>query len=224
MSPSLAQHTCGLAVDHIALSASLPPLLLRNGSSTGPQMREERRGKTMLCRTPPEASPGASRAIDPRRDIEHSLWQRYVRKASFGCSCLSFIGAGAGSLSVKRIVRSVAAGGVDGLLLGRRNTAHIRIPYHRPANFICRPRPCRSRGIRRGLSRRLSTPLLALPQIPRSDIPTLSWSWKDWAPSLPCDVNARDSVPGKENPSFPKGILRPCTTLGCQLIFTSIES
>jgi hypothetical protein len=31
--------------------------------------------------------------------------------------CLSFIGAGAGSLSVKRIVRSVAAEGVDGPLL-----------------------------------------------------------------------------------------------------------
>jgi hypothetical protein len=30
---------------------------------------------------------------------------------------------------------------------------------------------------------------------------------------LPCDANAWDSVLGRKKPSFPKGILRPCTTL-----------
>lgn len=34
----------------------------------------------------------------------------------------------------------------------------------------------------------------------------------DGDPSLLCDVNALDKVRGTKNPSFPKGILSPCTT------------
>jgi hypothetical protein len=74
-------HEPGIDLTHIRPrhgsyhTLSVPfPLLLRSGSSTGPQMHEERWGKTMLCRTPPEASPGASRSIDSRRGVKHSLW------------------------------------------------------------------------------------------------------------------------------------------------------
>lgn len=38
------------------------------------------------------------------------------------------------------------------------------------------------------------------------------------ASSLPVDGNAWDSDLGRKKPSFPKGILRPCTTLDYQLI------
>ena len=41
--------------------------------------------------------------------------------------------------------------------------------------------------------------------------------WKESGSSLPCELNARDRVLGKKNPSFPKGMLRPCTTWHCQL-------
>jgi hypothetical protein len=58
--------------------------------------------------------------------------------------------------------------------------------------------------------RSLNTPLsggLTAPEI-----------WKEPASSFPCELNARDKVLGRKNPSFPKGMLSPCTTWECQLI------
>jgi hypothetical protein len=143
MSPALAQHTCGLAVDYTVLSASLLPLLLRNGSSTGPQMHEERRGKLCYAELRQKHHPALLELSIPAEMLSTPSDRDMSARPPSDAGCLSFIGAGAGSLSVKRIVRSVAAEGDDGPLLSAGVTLlifafRITVP---PILYVGRVRP-----------------------------------------------------------------------------------